>query len=495
MRFRRGGLMVDYKSLVQSTKEVGVVSQVMRSVVYVSGLPGAKPYELLVTEHGALCQVVALTDIELEVLVLSTVGINVGDEVARSGMLVEVPVGKELLGQLVNPLGDPVFGGGKHIRAKKRQPVDKPPPGIDVRKDIDTFFETGVAVVDLTVPMGVGQRELVVGDRKIGKTTLLKQSMVSHAKRGGVTVYAAIAKRQSEIKSLGEYVKATGVADKTVVVASSSADAPGLIFLTPYAAMSIAEEFRDQGLDVLIILDDLTIHAKYYREITLLAKRFPGRSAYPGDIFYVHSRLLERAGNYQKGSITALPVAETVLGDISGYIQTNLMSMTDGHIFFDQELYNQGRRPAVNPFLSVTRVGHQAQTAFYKSLSRELSSFLVHHEKMKQFMHFGGELSDQVKASLSLGDKVLNLFDQANEEVIPVSLAGVMLACLWAGMFKDDQIGAFRQRVRYYLEQYHKDERVKQYFEGLTVSAQSFAQLIEIVKKQPEYFENSASSK
>lgn len=480
--------MAKFDTLLEETKEIGKVSQVLRSIVHVTGLPGAKPGELVVTEHGASGQVLSLKEDHLEVLVLSTMSINVGDQIARTDNVVEVPVGDELLGQLIDPLGRPVFGAEAIIKTKLRQPIDVLPPGISVRKDIDSFFETGVAVVDLTVPLGIGQRELIIGDRKIGKTSLLKQSMVSHSRRGGITVYAAIAKRQSEIKALAEYVEAMEIKDKTVVVASSSADVSGLVFQTPYAAMTIAEYFRDHGHDVLVILDDLTIHAKYYREITLLAKRFPGRSAYPGDIFYVHSRLLERAGNFQKGSITALPVAETVLGDISGYIQTNLMSMTDGHIFFDQELYNQGRRPAVNPFLSVTRVGHQAQTQLYKSISRELSSFLVHHNKMKQFMHFGGELSDSVKATLALGDRIMALFDQSGDHVMPLNVVGVLLAGLWAGFWATDQTGAFRQRVVHYVERYYAEKEVKEYFDGVVAAATDFNKLTEILKEQPDFF-------
>jgi F-type H+-transporting ATPase subunit alpha len=248
--------------------------------------------------------------------------------------------------------------------------------------------------------------------------------------------------------------------------------------------MTIAEYFRDQGKDVLIILDDLTAHAKYYREITLLARRFPGRSSYPGDIFYTHSRLMERAGNFEKGSITCLPVAESVLGDLSGYIQTNLMAMTDGHIFLDVDLFNEGRRPAVNPFLSVTRVGLQAQSPLLRDLNRQLTAFLAKVERMRQFMHFGAEVSKSVQETLQLGAKINAFFSQQQNVTIPVNVGVYVLASLWSGIWKDSSVKEVHEKTEQIIDAYMKDTGFREKVDTIIMGSPSFKALVESVTSQ-----------
>lgn len=297
-------------------------------------------------------------------------------------------------------------------------------------------------MVDLLVPLGKGQRQLVIGDRKTGKTSFLRQTILKQAKLGTICIYAAIGKKKTDIKKVESYFKNAGIADQTVIVAAGSEDPSGTIYLAPYAAMTLAEYFRDEGHDVLVVLDDLFTHAKFYREIMLIGRRFPGRNAYPADIFYTHARLLERAGNFilQNGmehSITCLPVVESVEGDIAGFIQTNIMSMTDGHIFFDNDMFGQGRRPAINSFLSVSRVGRQTQTPLRLSLHRELVSFLTLHQRMENFSHFSTEAGAGVKRTIEVAERIFAFFTQSADEVKSIDLQLIIFGILWMEYWQD----------------------------------------------------------
>jgi F-type H+/Na+-transporting ATPase subunit alpha len=477
-----------FTDLLEKTGEVGYVDQVVGPILRVTGLPGAGPGEVVQLETGEIGQVLSFQDEITEVMLFRIAEIQVGTRVARTGGQLVIPVGESMLGQTVDPLGMS-FAGGR-VKSTESRPVDQAPAALIDRQDVDTIFETGVAMVDLVVPLGLGQRELVIGDHKIGKTQFLLQAVVAHVERGGVAVYAAIAKRHVDMHLIRSFLAEAGVDKQVAVVATLSADGPGLICLTPNSAMTVAEYFRDQGKDVLVVLDDLSIHAKYYREISLLANRYPGRSAYPGDIFYVHAKLLERAGNFLTGSITCLPVAETVLGDISGYIATNLMSMTDGHIFFDHELYNQGKRPAVSPFLSVTRVGHQAQSALYKSLSRELSSFLVEDERLRQLLHFGGELTDRVKLKLNQGERVMAAFRQSDRAIVPAAVSAVVMAGIWASFWQNEDESAIPGIMRTLADYYRKDKSWREHIDSLIGKAPDFETLVELIKPVKETYES-----
>ena len=533
--------MQDFKYYLDKNKEIGFVEKSLHTLVYISGLPRARPSEVIIFETGEVGQVLSLTEEYVEVLLLSKTRVHVGTKAARSNSHLTIDVDDSLLGKTVDSLGTPMGMSKNTPKNTKKttslpRPIEVLPPGIDKRKNIDKSLETGVTMVDLVIPLGKGQRELVVGDRKTGKTQFLLQAVLSAALTGTIAIYAAIAKKQQDIKMIEEFFKSHGIDKSSVIVASSSADPAGEVFLTPYTAMTIAEYFRDQGKDVLIILDDLTAHAKYYREITLLARRFPGRSSYPGDIFYVHSRLLERAGNFKvnsqnikdtngqskgvaqtgqvgnpdaikakkskviKGngaidvSISALPVAELVMGDLSGYIQTNLMAITDGHIFFDIDLYNAGRRPPINPFLSVTRVGRQAQTPLLRDLSGQLTSFLVGVEKVSQFIHFGAELSDESRKTLALGDRVTALFNQPSDTIIPTNMSVILLAGLWGGYWKDTKVDEMLGEFRQIIEYYNKDKVYSGKMKNLVRNMDKFMDLVDFIKKDDSVILNLGRS-
>jgi len=485
--------MKDYNFYLDKIGEIGSVEQALHTLVYVNGLPRVKPSEVVLFETGEVGQVMSLSKDKAEVLVISKDKVDVGTSVVRTGEQLKVRVSESLLGKTLDPLGVPIGKAVSYGKKAELRYLDVPPPGINVRKVIDVPFQTGVTLVDLVIPLGKGQRELVIGNRKTGKTSFLFQSTYSAASQGMVCVYAVIAKKRLDIKIMEDFFKEKGIDKNVIVVASSSADPAGLVYLTPFTAMSIAEYFRDQGKDVLVILDDLTAHAKYYREVTLLAGYFPGRSSYPGDIFYLHSRLLERAGNFiikdpkskkaKSASITCLPVGELVMGDLSGYIPTNLMAMTDGHIFFDIDLYNEGRRPPINPFLSVTRVGRQTQTQLLRDLSRNLTSFLVKAQDLRQFMHFGAELGEESKRILELSDRLITFFDQSSDVIIPLHADVMILTLLWAGFWSRYTPAEMKKEVNQVVATYIKDTRYKAMVDNFITQRNSFNELIEFVKR------------
>jgi len=481
--------MKDYKFYLEKTGEIGYVGKLIHSIVYIEGLPGARSYEVVVFENGGLGLILSLGRKYIEVLLLGQEA-RVGEEVARTGETLQIPLSTEILGNAVSPLGIGLNGSKVVNKPEETRPVDNEPLGILGRNEVKRPFETGTKIVDLIIPLGRGQRELVVGDRKTGKTLFLMQTMLAQALQGTICVYTAIGKRQHELLDIINFINTNKINNNTVVVASGSADQAGLVFLTPYTAMTIAEYFRDKGKDVLVILDDMTAHANYYREITLLARRFPGRSSYPGDIFYIHAKLIERAGSYEKGSITCLPVAEAVMGDLSGYIQTNLMAMTDGHIFFDIDRYNRGIRPAINPFLSVTRVGLQAQSPLVRDLNRQISSFLVHLEDLRDFMHFGTEVSESLKKTLDLGEKVEEFFGQPDLSIVPVNISIFLLAAIWGGFAKDvdrDRLASLYDKV---LQKYIKDNQFKQQVDSVVLGSPSFSEIVNKVLLYKEALTN-----
>lgn len=486
--------MNTFSHYLKEQGEVGRVEKVFQSLLYVEGLPGLHPSEIVIFESGELGQVMSLGNEYAEVMLLSRTQVSVDTRVARTNTTISVDVGDYLLGGVFTALGE--SEKLKPPNDSEKRYIFREPLGIGSRKNIDTSFETGVSMVDLIVSLGKGQRELIVGDRKSGKTQFLLQCAESAAKKGVVCIYAAIAKKRQDIDLINTYFAEHGVSNKVIMVASSSSDPAPLVYLTPYTAMTYAEYFRDKGQDTLVILDDMTAHAKYYREISLLANRFPGRSSYPGDIFYIHSQLMERAGNFTilrkvsekvaryTVSITCLPVAELVMGDLSGYIQTNLMSMTDGHIYFDNNIYNKGRRPAINTFLSVTRVGKQAQTPLVRDISSVLNSFLVHLNELEQFVHFGAELSNESKDDLKKGNQLRDLMDQQHTVIVPLSVSIILIALLWANSFKDKQTEELRSIKQKMIQRYTSDATYKSLLDGLIVSSNTFDTLMQTVKSQ-----------
>ena len=433
---------VDFNTYLEQTGEVGFVDRVISSLVYVQGLPGIKPEELVIFESGEVGRATAISEDAVEILNLSRGQIKVGIRVARTNSFLQIPVGDVLLGSVIDPLGHSFYPAKPVPPLKDSRTVDVMPIGIHARARIKRTCDTGISLIDLMIPLGKGQRELIIGEQKTGKTRVLMRTLLTQVREGSIGIYAAIGKSKMATKQAEEQLGHMGILEQTVIVASSADDGAGMIFLTPYTAMTIAEYFRDQGRDVVIVIDDLSVHAKVYREISLLGRRFPGRNSYPGDIFYFHSKLLERAGNFihkEKGetSITCLPVVEAPQGDMTGYIQTNIMSMTDGHLFFDHRLFAEGRRPAIDPFVSVTRVGRQTQSHLKQQIARELTSFLRNVEKMHTFKSFGAEMSEQIKRALEKEDRIIQFFDQTAYDTIPSSIQIVLFALIWSDIWRE----------------------------------------------------------
>jgi F-type H+-transporting ATPase subunit alpha len=353
---------------------------------------------------------------------------------------------------------------------------------------------TGTALVDLLIPLGKGQKQLILGDRKSGKSTFVRTTVINQIEEGAIAIYAAIGKTKAEIKYLEQFVKHQAKKERIIVVAASAFDSPGLIYLTPFTAMGLAEYFRDRGENCLVIMDDLLTHAKFYREFSLLAQAFPGRDSYPGDIFHIHARLLERAGNFKYAqdnqvSISAIPIVETQEGDLTGYVVSNLMSITDGHIFFDANVFARGRRPAINIPLSVTRVGKQTQKKLLRDINRELYSFFAIYDRVENLSHFGSELTASVKSILESGERIFAFFNQPEGLIVPDEVAVVLFAIVWLNLLdgkklsdgKDLTLEVYRER----LIQAYKNEQTKAFFQSM-LNVDSLNPLLKQIKNNAD---------
>lgn len=482
--------MQDYTYYRDLTCEFGIVKEVHHPIVTIVGLPNTKPTEIVIFETGQLGEVFSLEKQEIEVLIFSKEPVKPRTLITRTGKYRSVPTGHELLGTVIDPLGTPITNPSGFIKPQEEREVEKEVEGIFKRARVKKSFLTGVTLVDMMIPLGKGQKELIIGDRKTGKTAFVLTAIKNQATAGTIIIYAAIAKKKSDIKKLTEFFIKEDILKKAVIVATSSHDSPSLIYLTPYAALALAEYFKDQGEDVLLILDDLSAHAKFYREIALLSRRFPGRDSYPGDIFYAHARIMERAGNFKhekkgEASITCLPIVEIIEGDLTGYISTNVMGMTDGHIFFDSNVYYKGRRPAINLSLSVTRVGRQTQSNLGREINRKLTAFLSTYEGMQNFSHFGAELSEKTKGILRTGDKIYKFFDQYYSLIIPLEVQLVLFALIWSKALDqepDEKVDYLRQR---FVDAWSKSEETKKLFAEIA-NANTLYDLLNNVNKNRE---------
>ncbi len=405
----------------EGLETVGVVTRVGDGIAWIHGLHTAGYSEVLEieTENGTI-EAFALNLMEDEigaVLLGSDEHVRAGATVRLKGEVLSVPVGEELVGRVVDPLGSPL-DGGPAIKTKQTGPVEREAIGVMGRKSVHEPMMTGIVAIDAMFPIGRGQRELIIGDRQTGKTAVLIDTMINQArqKTGVINIYVAIGQKLSKIAQLVERLKQEGVMDQTIVVATSPSDPASLVYLAPYAATAMGEYFRDNGKHALIMYDDLSKHAVAYRQMSLLLRRPPGREAYPGDVFYLHSRLLERSAKLSDdlggGSLTALPVIETQAGDISAYIPTNVISITDGQIFMETDLFNQGIRPAISAGLSVSRVGGNAQTKAVKSVSSHLKLGLSQFRELASFVQFGSDLDDATKAQIERGQRLTELLKQ-----------------------------------------------------------------------------------
>jgi F-type H+-transporting ATPase subunit alpha len=464
----------EFKKYLEQIGEFGVVKEVRHPIVIISGLPQAKPHEVVLFESGQQGEVFLIDRDVTQILVYSNEIVRSGTRVVRTEKYLSVPVGEELFGSIIDPLGNPISRKDTYKRPAKEMEVDREVHKLASRSRITEPLLTGVTLVDMMIPLGKGQRELVIGDRKTGKSSFLISTIVTQVKQGTIAIYAGVARKKNDLKIMQQYFEREGIMDKMIMVCTGSHDAPSLIYMTPYSAMTIAEYFRDQGKDVLIVVDDLSSHARFYREISLLAKRFPGRESYPGDIFFIHSKLVERAGCYildpatnQKASITCLPVIEIVESDLAGYVSTNVMGMTDGHIFFDSNAYNEGKRPAINIPLSVTRVGKQTQTKLKRDIGGKLSAFLASYAKMESYSHFGAELSDSVKTQLNRGKNIFYFFDQSYTLSTPVTIQLILFALIWSDYLNGktkDEIHLLRSQL---ISAYEKNPETKAFFDKL----------------------------
>ena len=438
----------------EGLEDAGVVIRVGDGVAWVHGLSKAGYSEVLEIEtDGGTVEAFALNLMEDEIGAVILGGeekVKAGASVRRKGAVLDVPVGEELLGRVVDPLGRPL-DGGPAIKTKKRGLIERPAIGVMGRKSVHEPLMTGIMSIDAMFPIGRGQRELIIGDRQTGKTAIAIDTMINQArqKTGVVNVYVAIGQKLSKVARLVDRLKEEGVMEQTIVVATSPSDAASLLYLAPYAGTAMGEYFRDNGGHALMIYDDLTKHAVAYRQMSLLLRRPPGREAYPGDVFYLHSRLLERSAKLSDelgaGSLTALPIIETQAGDISAYIPTNVISITDGQIFLETDLFYQGIRPAISAGLSVSRVGGAAQTKAVKSVGGNLKLGLSQFRELASFAQFGSDLDDATKAQIDRGQRLTELLKQPQYQPMSVWEQFVSIHAVTSGAFDNVPVAKIKE--------------------------------------------------
>jgi F-type H+/Na+-transporting ATPase subunit alpha len=420
-------------------REVGRVESISTGIAIVSGLPGVGFEELIRFPGGVSGMAFNIDEGEVGVVLLGDhARLRAGDEVEREGRVLDVAVGEDWLGRVIDPLGRPLDGQGAPA-AGKRLPIERPAPAIMDRAPVTVPLQTGLLVIDALIPVGRGQRELILGDRQTGKTSIAIDTIVNQRGQGVLCVYCAICQRASAVAKAVAVLRAQGAMPYTVVVVAEGNDPPGLAYIAPYAATSIAEHFMESGRDVLIVYDDLTQHAQSYRELSLLLRRPPGREAFPGDIFYIHSRLLERATHLSKerggGSLTALPIIETEAEDISAYIPTNLISITDGQIYLSPTLFELGVLPPVDVGKSVSRVGGKAQLAAFRAVAGDLKLAYAQFEELESFDRFGARLDDDTRRSIEHGQRIRACLKQAELSPMSVPAQIAILLALGAGLF------------------------------------------------------------
>ena len=406
--------------------EIGYVIQVGDGIAKVHGLDKCKANELLRFENGSFGMALNLEEHLVSVVMLGTdVGISEGSLVKRTGEVVSVPVGEAMVGRVVDALGQPIDGKGP-IKATERRPIERVAAGIIERKSVSVPLQTGIKAIDSMIPIGRGQRELIIGDRQTGKTVIATDTIINQKGKGVTCIYVAIGQKRSTVAQIVETLTQAGAMDYTIVVSATASELAPLQYIAPYSGCTMGEYFMDQGKDALIIYDDLSKHAVAYRALSLLIRRPPGREAYPGDVFYLHSRLLERAARLDEkhggGSLTALPIIETQAGDVSAYIPTNVISITDGQIYLESELFHAGVRPAINPGISVSRVGGNAQIKAMKKVSGSLKLMYSQYRELQSFAQFGSDLDADTKARLEQGARVVEILKQNRNSPVDIEL-------------------------------------------------------------------------
>ena len=460
-----------YRSRIEM-KENGTVILVGDGIAKVFGLKDCMASELLEFEDGSFGLAQNLEEETISVAILSNnYDIREGTKVKRTGNVLSVPVGEALLGRVVDALGKPIDGKGP-AECTETRPAESEAPGIIERKSVSVPLQTGIKAIDSMIPIGRGQRELIIGDRQTGKTEIAIDTIINQKNTGVICIYVAIGQKNSSVVRLVNELTANGAMENTIVVSASASESAPLQYIAPYSGCAMAEYFREKGKDVLIIYDDLSKHAVAYRALSLLIRRPPGREAYPGDVFYLHSRLLERAAcvapEYGGGSITALPLIETQAGDVSAYIPTNVISITDGQIFLETELFHAGVMPAINPGISVSRVGGSAQLKAMKKVSGELKLLYSQYRELQAFSQFGSDLDADTKARLALGDRIVEVLKQDRNSPVPVGCQVVIIYAVIHGFLDDipvKDVKNYEKKLYEVLNQKYP-ELIKRFEEG-----------------------------
>ena len=443
-----------------SVTDVGTVLQIGDGIALIHGLNDVMAGELVEFHNGVLGLAQNLEESNVGVVILGPyTDITEGDEVKRTGRIMEVPVGEELIGRVVNPLGQPIDGQGP-INTTKTRPVEKKATGVMDRKSVDEPLQTGIKAIDALVPIGRGQRELIIGDRQTGKTTIAIDTILNQKDQGTICIYVAIGQKDSTVRANVEKLRQAGALDYTIIVAASASEPSPLLYIAPYSGVTMGEEFMFNGKHVLIVYDDLTKQAAAYRELSLLLRRPPGREAYPGDVFYLHSRLLERAAKLNDelggGSITALPIIETQAGDISAYVPTNVISITDGQIFLQSDLFFSGVRPAINAGQSVSRVGGSAQIKAMKKVAGTLRLDLASYRELESFAQFGSDLDEFTANKLERGKRTVEVLKQDQNKPLQVEYQVLIIYALTKGYLDDIpvvDISRFEDELNHWADQ------------------------------------------
>ena len=450
----------DYQSQIKQTN-VGTVMEVGDGIAKIYGLEDCMAGELLEFDGGVYGMAQNLEeDYVGAVLLGSDWNIREGDTVKRTQRIVEVPVGEAMLGRVVDALGKPIDGKGP-IATTETRPIEMPAPGIIDRVPVNVPLQTGIKAIDSMIPIGRGQRELIIGDRQTGKTAICLDTIINQKGNGVLCVYVAIGQKRSTVAQVAETLAQNGALDYTIIVAATASESAPLQYIAPYTGCSMGEYFMHKGKDVLVIYDDLSKHAVAYRAISLLLHRPPGREAYPGDVFYLHSRLLERAANIKNGgSLTALPIIETQAGDVAAYIPTNVISITDGQIFLETELFNAGIRPAVNPGISVSRVGGNAQIKAMKKVAGTLKLAYSQYRELQSFSQFGSDLDEDTKKRLAQGERIVEVLKQPQNSPIPVEKQVIMIYAVISGLLMQipvAKVGEFERELFEYVDMTYGD--------------------------------------
>ena len=453
----------NYENKIE-VSETGVVILVGDGIAKASGLDKFMAGELVEFPDGSYGMAQNLEEETVSIVILgSDQGIKEGDIVKRTGKVVSVPVGQGLIGRVVNALGAPIDGKGG-IEAEAYKAIESPAPGIIERKHVSVPLQTGIKAIDAMIPIGRGQRELIIGDRQTGKTTIATDTILNQKGKDVICIYVAIGQKRSTVAQVVENLTLGGAMDYTIVVSATASELAPMQYIAPYSGCTMGEYFMHQGKDVLVIYDDLSKHAVAYRAISLLIRRPPGREAYPGDVFYLHSRLLERAAQLSPelggGSLTALPIIETQAGDVSAYIPTNVISITDGQIFLETELFNSGIMPAVNPGISVSRVGGDAQIKAMKKVAGSLKLLYSQYRELQSFAQFGSDLDADTKQRLALGERIVAVLKQKNNSPKEVAQQVCIIYAVTRGYLTNislEQVPEFEKRLEEHMENLHSD--------------------------------------